>query len=90
MVSGAKSASGRPMVASDPHLSLGSPPTFYEVGIDVGGRRNDALTLYGVTFPGAPTIVHGTNGHVSWGSTVNPTDVTDVYQEQLALNDGGG
>ena len=88
VVSGSKSESGRPMVASDPHLSLGSPPTFYEVGIDVGGKRNDALTLYGVTFPGAPLLVHGTNGHVSWGSTVNPTDVTDVYQEQLVLENG--
>ena len=79
---GKKSASGRPMVANDPHLSLPSPSIFYEVGIDVTAART-RLTLYGVSFPGAPAIVHGTNGHVSWGSTVNPTDVTDVYQEQL-------
>jgi penicillin G amidase len=87
VVSGQKSASGRPMVASDPHLSLPSPAVFYEVGVDVR-RRSDRLTLYGVTFPGAPAVVHGTNGHVSWGSTVNPTDVTDVYQEQLTLAGG--
>jgi penicillin G amidase len=88
VVSGKKSASGRPMVASDPHLSLGSPATFYEVGVDVNGRKSERLTLYGVTFPGEPAIVHGTNGAVSWGSTVNPTDVTDVYQEQLVLAGG--
>jgi penicillin G amidase len=88
VVSGDKSESGSPMVASDPHLSLGSPATFYEVGIDVGGNRGDALSLYGVTFPGAPLLVHGTNGHVSWGSTVNPTDVTDVYQEELVVAGG--
>ena len=76
------------MVASDPHLSLGSPSTFYEVGVDVDGRRSERLTLYGVTFPGSPGVVHGTNGHVSWGSTVNPTDVTDVYQEQLTIAGG--
>jgi penicillin G amidase len=87
VVSGMKSASGRPMVASDPHLSLSSPAVFYEVGVDVR-RRSERLTLYGVTFPGAPAVVHGTNGHVSWGSTVNPTDVTDVYQEQLTLAGG--
>jgi penicillin G amidase len=87
VVSGAKSASGRPMVASDPHLSLTSPPTFYEAGIDVSGGP-DKVTLYGVTFPGMPSVVHGTNGHVSWGSTVNPTDVTDVYQEQLTIQSG--
>jgi penicillin amidase len=88
VVSGKRSASGRPMVASDPHLSLPSPPVFYEVGVDVNGRPDKRLTLYGVTFPGLPAVVHGTNGHVSWGSTVNPTDVTDVYQEQLTLAGG--
>jgi penicillin G amidase len=88
VVSGKKSASGRPMVASDPHLSLSSPAVFYEVGVDVS-RRHDRLTLYGVTFPGTPSVVHGTNGHVSWGSSVNPTDVTDIYQEQLTLGPGG-
>ncbi len=87
VVSGEKSATGRPMVANDPHLSLPSPSTFYEAGIDVSGG-SDALTLYGVTFPGTPAIVHGTNGRVSWGSTVNPTDVTDFYQEQLTISGG--
>jgi penicillin G amidase len=88
VVSGKKSASGRPMVASDPHLSLSSPAVFYEVGIDVDGKKRERLTLYGVTFPGAPAVVHGTNGAVSWGSTVNPTDVTDVYQEELVIAGG--
>jgi penicillin G amidase len=87
VVSGKKSASGRPIVASDPHLSLPSPSVFYEIGVDVS-RRSERLTLYGVTFPGAPAVVHGTNGHVSWGSTVNPTDVTDIYQEQLQVVGG--
>jgi penicillin amidase len=87
VVSGKESESGRPMVASDPHLSLDSPATFYEVGVDVDARRSD-LTLYGVTFAGTPSIVHGTNGDVSWGSTVNPTDVTDIYSEQLTIAGG--
>src|SRR6266545_6695850 len=76
------------MVASDPHLSLQSPPVFYEVGLDVPGPPDKGLSLYGVTFPGTPALVHGTNGHVSWGSTVNPEDVTDVYSEQLVLSGG--
>lgn len=88
VVSGEKSESGRPMVASDPHLSLISPPVFYEVGVDVSGTPGEALSLYGVTFPGTPFVVHGTNGRVSWGSTVNPTDVTDFYLEQLMLAGG--
>lgn len=86
VASGAKSATGRPIVANDPHLSLDSPPTFYEIGAKFGGPQGP--NLYGVTFPGAPFLVQGTNGHVSWGSTVNPTDVTDVYQEQLTIQGG--
>lgn len=86
VVSGKKTTTGRPIVANDPHLSLSSPSVFYEAGIDVAGK--DGLTLYGVTFPGTPLMVQGTNGHVSWGSTVNPTDVTDVYQEQLVVAEG--
>jgi penicillin G amidase len=88
VVGAKKSKSGRPMVASDPHLALPSPATFYEAGVDVDGKKSERLSLYGVTFPGTPAVVHGTNGHVSWGSTVNPTDVTDVYQEQLVVSGG--
>ncbi len=87
VVSGSKSASGRAMVASDPHLSLPSPPTFYEVGLDLSAP--DPAKLYGVTFPGVPLIVHGMNEHIAWGSTVNPTDVTDVYQEAVVSTPTG-
>jgi penicillin G amidase len=82
-VSGSVSESGRAMVASDPHLALPSPSTFYEIGLDAKD-----LALYGVTFPGTPLVVHGMNQHIAWGSTVNPTDVTDVYQEQVVLSGG--
>jgi len=82
-VSGSVSESGRPMVASDPHLALPSPSTFYELGL----RAKD-LVLFGVTFPGTPSVVHGMNEHIAWGSTVNPTDVTDVYQEAVVLAGG--
>lgn len=88
IVSGKRSESGRPIVANDPHLSLPSPSTFYEAGLDVAGGPRRGMTLFGVTFPGVPGIVQGTNGKVSWGSTVNPTDVTDVYQEQLVTAGG--
>jgi penicillin amidase len=89
VVDGAHSASGHAMVASDPHLDLDSPPVFYEIGLDVRpGRGGEPLSLYGVTFPGAPAVVHGMNDHIAWGSTVNPTDVTDVYQEQLVFQGG--
>jgi penicillin amidase len=87
VVSGSKSATGRAMVASDPHLSLPSPSTFYEIGLDVSAPN--PTRLYGVTFPGVPVVVHGMNDHIAWGSTVNPTDVTDVYQETVVSTPTG-
>ena len=88
-VAGAHSASGNAMVASDPHIQLGSPAVFHEIGIRVTpGEGGESLDVYGVGFPGIPYVVHGLNDHIAWGSTDNPTDVTDVYQEQLVTQGG--
>ncbi|HEX6084484.1 MAG TPA: penicillin acylase family protein [Thermoanaerobaculia bacterium] len=72
------SATGQPLVANDPHLALRMPSTFYPIVI-TGQRLNAA----GVGFPGAPLVVQGHNERFAWGSTVNPMDVTDTYQEQV-------
>jgi len=77
-VKGTLSATGNSMIANDPHLSLVLPSTFYPIGIT--GQRINAV---GVGFPGAPLVVQGHTEHIAWGSTVNPMDVTDAYQEQV-------
>ena len=77
-IAGRFTETGRPMLASDPHLSLGAPSTFYPLHL----RAND-VDVIGNTFAGAPFVVVGHNRNVSWGSTVNPLDVTDVFQERI-------
>ncbi|MBI1852119.1 MAG: penicillin acylase family protein [Planctomycetes bacterium] len=77
-VSGAKSANGAPMIANDPHLSLGTPATWYPIHLHGG-----ALDATGSSFPGTVGVVLGHNRFVSWGSTANYADVTDTFQEQL-------
>lgn len=72
------SATGNPLVANDPHLALRMPSTFYPLVL-TGQKLNAA----GVGFPGAPLIVQGHTERIAWGSTVNPMDVTDAYQEQI-------
>ncbi len=79
VVSGDLTESGYPMIANDPHLSLGTPATFYEAHLYVNG----GLNVTGVSFPGTPGIVLGCNDTSCWGATVNAQDVTDVYQEVL-------
>ena len=85
VVSGDLSDSGHPMLANDPHLALGTPATFYEVHLNV----TDGINVTGISFPGAPGLVLGCNDVICWGASVNPMDVTDVYNEVLLALDPG-
>ncbi len=91
VVGGALSQSGHPLLANDPHLSLSTPPVFYEVHLLAyeGGDGND-INVTGVSFPGTPAVVLGCNLHICWGATTNPMDVTDIYLEQLVVDPSTG
>ncbi|MGA7613705.1 MAG: penicillin acylase family protein [Thermoanaerobaculia bacterium] len=77
-IAGSLSSSGNALLANDPHLSLGTPSTFYPIYLQGGG-----YDVAGETFAGAPAIILGHNQQIEWGETTNFSDVTDVYQEQL-------
>lgn len=81
-----RSSRGVSMVASDPHLGLSSPSTFWPVSIHVDGDGASDLHVGGVAFPGIPGIILGHNRHIAWGATVAGYDVTDVYQETLTAD----
>ncbi len=78
-VAGSLTDTGRPLIANDPHLQLGTPSTFYPMGLAV----MRGLEVFGECLPGSPGIIHGYNRHISWGSTNLALDVTDTYQEQV-------
>jgi penicillin amidase len=78
VVAGSRTASGRPLLANDPHLALGLPPIWYATHLR---SRDGALDVAGVTFPGAPGIVIGHNGTIAWGVTNFGPDVQDLYVE---------
>lgn len=86
-VAGSQTASGMPLVANDPHLGLNMPPIFTEEHHIVGGE--DGYAASGVSLPGAPGIIQGCNEYLCWGSTVNPMDVTDTFEETLVVNSLG-
>jgi penicillin amidase len=77
-VSGALTQSGRPLVANDPHLTLGIPTIFYPIGLEL-----DDEPVFGHSFAGAPGIIHGYNRSIAWGSTYSYTDVTDWFSEKV-------
>jgi penicillin amidase len=74
-VSGAKSASGYPLLANDPHLQLNLPSIWYQVQLQAPG-----VNVYGVTIPGSPLVIIGFNEKVAWGVTNVAADVLDWYQ----------
>ncbi|WP_273834678.1 penicillin acylase family protein [Halococcus sp. PRR34] len=75
VVSGEHTASGAPIVANDPHLSLMSPPVWYEMNLSPPGTN-----VRGVTFPGVPFVVIGENDAGAWGFTNTGADVIDFYR----------
>lgn len=85
-----RSASGRALLASDPHLSLSAPSVFWPVSIEVrktfGQVSAGDLKVGGISFPGIPGIILGHNEHVAWGATVAGYDVTDLYAEELTAD----
>jgi penicillin amidase len=83
-VAASRSATGRALLASDPHLSLSSPAVFWPVSLHVEGE--DELHAGGIAFPGIPGIILGHNRHVAWGATVSGFDVADVYEETLTAD----
>jgi penicillin amidase len=93
VASGKVTASGRPILANDPHLSLGNPSTFYEAQLRViptSSSGGPTMNAFGITFPGVPGIILGCNPRICWGATTNPMDVTDVYQEKLVIDGASG
>jgi penicillin amidase len=78
VVHGSRTATGKPLLANDTHLSLDMPSVWYENGLH-GGR----FDVVGFSFPGAPSVVIGHNARIAWGVTNLPADVQDFYIEKL-------
>jgi len=74
-VAGPLTADGRGLVANDMHLGLAVPNTFYRACLV---HEADGVRLCGVTLPGTPALVAGSNGRVAWGFTNSYGDWTDL------------
>lgn len=77
-VAGTHSATGSALLANDMHLGLRLPNTWYRARLVVEAPGADARDLIGVTLPGLPVLVAGSNRQVAWGYTNSYGDWTDV------------
>jgi penicillin amidase len=79
VVSGAHTASGKPLLANDTHLGLGVPCIWYLIHLTAPGWNVEGFAL-----PGAPLVIIGHNDRIAWGFTNSNADVQDLYVETFA------
>lgn len=77
-VAGRLTRDGRALFANDMHLGLSLPNTWYRAAIRVSPHGDDDPGTVGVTLPGTPAVVVGSNGHVAWGFTNAYADWLDL------------
>lgn len=85
VISGKRTADGKPLLANDPHLLPTAPGIWYLTHLSTPTMR-----VSGVTFPGVPGIVLGHNEHIAWGATNVGPDVQDLYEEQIGKSEPSG
>jgi penicillin G amidase len=78
VVDGTLTASGKPLLANDPHLGTRLPSTWY-----LAHMKGGDFEVIGATLPGAPAVALGRNRFIAWGATNVAADVEDLYSEHL-------
>ena len=84
VVDGVHSASGKPILANDPHLAFGSPGFWYLARLETPQHQ-----ITGATAAGVPLVVIGHNERIAWGFTTTTADVEDLFVEQVDPADPG-
>lgn len=81
-VSGKRTADGRAILADDMHLGIRVPGTWFKAQLK-WQENGESFEVAGVSLPGTPAIVAGSNGHIAWGFTNSTADWSDVIALKL-------
>jgi penicillin G amidase len=76
-LSGSRTATGKPILAGDPHLAVRNPSIWYEIGLEGAGYK-----FVGFSFAGIPGIVIGHNDRIAWSFTYAYADTQDLFVER--------
>jgi penicillin amidase len=83
-LAGTHTASGKPLLAGDPHLAGERPGVWYAAHL----TSADGVDVVGLTLAGVPGVVIGHNGRVAWSLTMHQADDSDLFVEQIDLAKG--
>ena len=78
---GDRTATGRPLVANDPHLAPVLPPHWYLAHLETPDWG-----LAGAVFAATPAFMSAHNGHMAWGVTAGLIDNTDLFIEEVGAD----
>ncbi len=84
VVDGRHSASGKPILANDPHLAFEAPGVWY-----LARLKTPHHEIAGATAAGVPLVIIGHNERIAWGFTTTTADVEDLFVEKLDPADPG-
>ena len=87
VVAGARTKSGAALVANDMHLTLRLPHIWFRAALVIESPGAPPRRLVGVTLPGAPALVAGSNGQVAWGLTNSYGAYMDLLELELDPKD---
>lgn len=86
-VAGSLTPDGGALVANDMHLAIRVPNTWYRASLEWRGEDGEAQRVTGVTLPGMPPVVVGSNGFIAWGFTNSYGDLSDLVELSLHPTD---
>ncbi|MBI2781405.1 MAG: penicillin acylase family protein [Chloroflexi bacterium] len=91
VIAGARTISGKPILANDPHLGFGMPSVWIMNGLHcLSVSAACPWDVVGVSFPGAPAVVLGHNAKIAWGATNVGPDTQDLFLERPDPSDPQG
>lgn len=88
-IAGSRTADGRALLAADMHVGLSVPNLWYRVALVWPAAGGGEHRVVGVTVPGLPLVLAGSNGRLAWAFTNPGVDTTDVVTLDSA-SDGAG
>ncbi|OKH39557.1 penicillin acylase family protein [Nostoc calcicola FACHB-389] len=84
VISGERTATGKPILANDPHLGVQIPSIWYEVGLHCTPKSTECpYNVAGFSFAGMLGIIIGHSDRIAWGVTNVQSDVMDLYIEKI-------
>ena len=79
-IAGTRTANGAAIVSDDMHLGLQLPNTWYRLALRFPDEHGQPRRVVGVSLPGSPPAVVGSNGHVAWAFTNSYADTLDLVR----------